>query len=155
MKREKAENGIDERLTNHFRVNTKLFWREVSVSRGCSLTCSIKGVLSKHGEILTEFYKEMYECNDASVSSRSETLSLDVADGEISVKEVESAIRSLKCAFERSRKKHENLSEDMYKEVDDSGKRYVENVAFGAPFSLTTPLEIKREASHTSTDKSH
>ena len=37
-------------------------------------------------------FKEMYECDDASVSSNSETLSLDVADGEISVKEVESAI---------------------------------------------------------------
>ena len=34
----------------------------------------------------------MYECDDASVSSNSELLSLDVADGEISVKEVESAI---------------------------------------------------------------
>ena len=36
----------------------------------------------------------------------------------------------------------------MYEEIDDSGlgKRYVETVAFGAPFSLTTPLGIKREA---------
>ena len=40
---------------------------------------------------------EMYECDDASVSSNTETLNLDVADGEISVKEVESVIRSLKC----------------------------------------------------------
>ena len=38
----------------------------------------------------------MYECDDASVTSISETLSLDVADGEINIKEVESAIRSLK-----------------------------------------------------------
>ena len=37
----------------------------------------------------------------------------------------------------------------MYEEVDDSvetnRKRDVETVAFGAPFSLTTPLGIKRE----------
>ena len=39
----------------------------------------------------------MYECDDASVSSNSETLGLGV-DGEISLNEVESAIRSLKCA---------------------------------------------------------
>ena len=39
----------------------------------------------------------MYKCDDASVLSSSETLGLDVADGEISVKEVESAILSLKC----------------------------------------------------------
>ena len=68
----------------------------------------MKGVLSKDGEILTEkphvlqrwaeFYKEMY---DASVSSSSETLSLDVADGEISVKEVESAILCLKSQREQ------------------------------------------------------
>ena len=38
-----------------------------------------------------EFYK-MYECDDASLSSSSETLSLDVADGKIGVKEVESAV---------------------------------------------------------------
>ena len=36
----------------------------------------------------------MYDCDDASVSSNSDMLSL--ADGEISIKEVESAIRSLK-----------------------------------------------------------
>ena len=66
----------------------------------------MKGMLSKEGEILTEepyvlqgwaeFYKEMYECDESSVSSNSKTLSLDVADGEISIKEVENAIRSLK-----------------------------------------------------------
>ena len=41
----------------------------------------------------------MYECASGvmSVSSNSETLSLDVADGEISIKEIESAIRNLKC----------------------------------------------------------
>ena len=65
-----------------------------------------KGVLSKDGEILTEqphvlqrwaeFYK-MYECDDASVSSNSETLSLDIANGEISIKEIDNTIRSLKC----------------------------------------------------------
>ena len=67
----------------------------------------MKGVLLKDGEILTEppqllqqwaeFYKEMNKCDDASVSSNSETLSFDVTDGEISVKEVESAIRCLEC----------------------------------------------------------
>ena len=37
----------------------------------------------------------------------------------------------------------------LYEEVDDSGRGeriwYVETVALGAPFSLTTPLGIKRE----------
>ena len=55
----------------------------------------MKGVLSKDGELLTEqphvlqrwaeFYKEIYEC-----------LEFLVADGEISIKEIESAMRSLK-----------------------------------------------------------
>ena len=38
----------------------------------------------------------------------------------------------------------------MYEEVDDSGRGErmdVETAAFGAPFSPTTPLGIKREAS--------
>ena len=34
---------------------------------------------------------------NVSVSSNSETLGLDVADGEISIKKVKNAIRSLKC----------------------------------------------------------
>ena len=34
---------------------------------------------------------------ESSVSSNSEMLNVDVADGEISIKEVENAIRSLKC----------------------------------------------------------
>ena len=37
----------------------------------------------------------------------------------------------------------------MYEEVDDSGRGergiYIEIIAFGAPFSLNTPVEIKRE----------
>ena len=37
------------------------------------------------------------KCDDASVSSNGKTMSLDVADGEISIKELESAIQSLKC----------------------------------------------------------
>ena len=36
---------------------------------------------------------------------------------------------------------HENPTKSMYEEVDDSGRG-----ERGAPFSLTTPLGIKREA---------
>ena len=53
----------------------------------------MKEVLLKDDEIVTEqphvlqrwseFYKKMYECDDASVSSNSKTPNLDVADGEI------------------------------------------------------------------------
>nr|AMS36870.1 hypothetical protein [Heliconius erato] len=32
MKREKAENERDERLTNNFKENTKLFWREFKIT---------------------------------------------------------------------------------------------------------------------------
>ena len=41
-----------------------------------------------------------------------------------------------------------SIPEGMYEEADDSGRgeRYGENIAFGASFSLTISLGIKREA---------
>ena len=45
---------------------------------------------------MAEFYKKMYECDDALVSSKSETLNLNVADDEIR-KKIESPIQCLKC----------------------------------------------------------
>ena len=57
---------------------------------------------------------------------------------------------SIKDTGERSRKNNEDPPEGMYEQVDDSGwgerVEYVETVAFGALFSLATPLGIKREA---------
>ena len=52
IKSEKAENERNESF--NFRENTKHFWREVNVSRGCMLTRRMKGVLSNDGKILTE-----------------------------------------------------------------------------------------------------
>ena len=51
-------------------------------------------MLSKDGEILKE---QPHQCDDVSFSSYCKTLSLDEADGEIRIKEIESAIGSLKC----------------------------------------------------------
>ena len=55
---------------------------------------------------------------------------------------------SIKDTGGRSRKKPEDLPGSMYEEIDDSerGERYLDIVAFGASFSLTTPLGIQREA---------
>ena len=46
-------------------------------------------MLSKYGEVLIKQPYEMYECD--------ESLNLNVADSDINIKEIESAIRSLKC----------------------------------------------------------
>ena len=54
-----------------------------------------------------KFYKALYECDDASVSSNSETLSLDVADDEINIKEVK------ECNTQSAYSKIWNISENM------------------------------------------
>ena len=42
------------KVTDKPRENTKLFWRKIIVSRGCLLTCRMKGVFLKDGEVLAE-----------------------------------------------------------------------------------------------------
>ena len=67
-----------------------------------------------------------------------------IYDGKVSSKRgrwtVDLRKHSIKDTGIRSRKKHEDSPQGMYEEVD---KRYAETIAFGTPFSLTTPLGIQ------------
>ncbi|CAK1595923.1 unnamed protein product [Parnassius mnemosyne] len=102
----------DERLSHNFKENSKLFWKEVGRARSGATALRMNKVLSRTNDVLSEksdvmqrwseFYREMYACDDLSEGSGDDavtgTLDPDLDDTEvISMKEIERAIRSLKC----------------------------------------------------------
>ncbi|KAJ0172339.1 hypothetical protein K1T71_012312 [Dendrolimus kikuchii] len=105
-KRERIKLKEEEKLTENFEANTKLFWREVKKSRGCSSASRMERIKSKAGDVLanpqevlarwSEYFREMYDdIPDAGTTTESVTDSEESAS-EITLEEIEWSIRSLK-----------------------------------------------------------
>ncbi|CAK1580622.1 unnamed protein product, partial [Parnassius mnemosyne] len=110
--RERCRMEADERLSHNFKEKSKLFWKEVGRTRSGATALRMNKVLSRTNDVLSEksdvmqrwseFYREMYACDDLSEGSGDDAVTgtpdPDLDDTEvISMKEIERAIRSLKC----------------------------------------------------------